>query len=67
MRRSFAALVLAVLFAGCAGPETVAGPSATEIRQAGELRRCEDLNNDPSAIDDVAFEKACIREPALPQ
>jgi hypothetical protein len=69
MRRSIASLVLVVLFAGCAGAENVAGPSASEIggSHAGELRRCEYVHDGPSATDDIAFEKACHRDPALPQ
>lgn len=67
MRRSIASLVLALLVAGCAGADTVAGPNESEVTPAGELRRCEYVNDDPSAIDDIAFEKACHRDPALPQ
>ena len=69
MRRSIASLVLVLLVAGCAGADNVAGPSASEIggERAGELRQCQYVNNDPSASDDIAFEKACLRDPAVPQ
>ena len=69
MRRSITSLVLVLLVLGCAGADNVAGPSASEIggERAGELRRCEYVNNDPAASEDIAFEKACHRDPAVPQ
>ena len=69
MRRSLASLVLVLQFAGCAGAENVAGASASEIGggRAGGSRQCEVVHDDRPAVDDIAFEKACHRDPAVPQ
>jgi hypothetical protein len=69
MRRSITSLVLVLLFAGCAGADNVAGPSASEIGRVGgstESSFCEGGQNDEPSADDLAFQKACHRDPAVP-
>ena len=67
MRRSLGSLVLVLLVAGCAGADTLAGPSESEIGagRGGGSRQCGVVHDDRPAVDDIAFEKACHRDPAV--